>query len=191
MNVAGVSRWLRCWMRRCVTGGRPSAATVLCLVIAAGTTTGPTMAATLHLGNAGEPETLDPHRYNLRLEETVLNDLFEGLVTFGIDGKPAPGAAERWQTSADGLTWTFHLRAGLTWSDGTPLSSEDFVFSLRRTLDPKTAASLAYFLYPIAGAEGANRGTTPLSSIGVEAPDPRTLVIRLANPNPYFAERLM
>jgi oligopeptide transport system substrate-binding protein len=185
----GVScRGVSCRGIRCRGIGQALLAACVLLVAAAAPAA---LAATLHLGNAGEPETLDPHRYNLRLEETILNDLFEGLVTFGPDGAPAPGAAERWETSADGLTWTFHLRASLKWSDGTPLTSADFAYSLARTVDPKTAASLAYFLYPIAGAEAVNRGEQPPSSLGVSAPDPRTLVVRLANPNPYFAERLM
>src|SRR5512139_2139061 len=112
----------------------------------------------LHLGNDGEPETLDPHRYNLRLEETLLNDLFMGLTTFDREGRPSPGCAESWTVSADGLTWTFRLRANLVWSDGTPLTAADFVYSLRRVLDPATAASLAYFLYPIANAEAVSTG---------------------------------
>ena len=62
---------------------------------------------TLMIGNSGEPATLDPHKYNLRLEETLLNDLFLGLTTFSADGEIVAGAAESWETSADGLTWRF------------------------------------------------------------------------------------
>ena len=71
--------------------------------------TGAALAAgdVLRLGNAGEPETLDPHRYNLRLEETILTDLFLGLTTFDAEANIVPGAAEGWQVSEDGLTWTF------------------------------------------------------------------------------------
>jgi oligopeptide transport system substrate-binding protein len=145
----------------------------------------------LHLGNDGEPETLDPHRYNLRLEETLLNDLFTGLTTFDVEGRPSPGCAEAWTVSDDGLRWTFRLREKLVWSDGRPLTSEDFVYSLRRVLDPKTAASLAHFLYPIANAEEVNTGALPPDRLAVTAPDPRTLEIRLAEPFPFFAERLM
>jgi oligopeptide transport system substrate-binding protein len=145
----------------------------------------------LHLGNDGEPETLDPHRYNLRLEETLLNDLFTGLTTFDAEGRPAPGCAESWTVSADGLLWTFKLRPGLLWSDGTPLTAADFVYAFRRLLDPKTAASLAYFLYPIQNAEAVNTGTLPPESLAVAAPDPQTIEIRLVAPFPFFAERLM
>ncbi|MGA0838651.1 MAG: peptide ABC transporter substrate-binding protein [Pseudomonadales bacterium] len=149
------------------------------------------VADTLRLGNPGEPETLDPHRYNLRLEETILTDLFLGLTTFNAAGETVPGAAERWETSADGLRWTFHLRSGLQWSDGTPLSAQDFVYAFRRLLDPDTAASLAYFMYPLANAEAVNAGALPVTALGAAAPDARTLVLTLAKPYPYLPERLL
>lgn len=145
----------------------------------------------LHFGNVGEPETLDPHRYNLRLEETILTDLFLGLTTFDAAANIVPGAAEHWETSADGLTWTFTLRDGLAWSDGTPLGAEDFVYAFRRLLDPNTAASLAYFMYPLRNAAAVNAGTAPAENLGVRAPDPRTLVLTLEKPYPYLPERLL
>ncbi len=150
-----------------------------------------THAATLNLGYNGEPETLDPSRYNLRLEETILNDLFMGLTTFDAEARVTPGAAESWTTSPDGLTWTFKLRAGLTWSDGHPLTADDFVYSFRRLLDPKTAASLAHFMYPLANAEAINTGKAPVESLGARAPDDRTLVLELGAPFPFLPERLM
>lgn len=148
-------------------------------------------AEVLHLGNTGEPETLDPHRYNLRLEETLLNDLFMGLTTFNASGEIVPGAASSWNSSSDGLTWTFTLRPGLKWSDGAPLTANDFVYSFRRLLDPSTAASLAYFLYMIENAAEVNAGTKPIASLGVSAPTATTLVLRLAKPYPYLLERLL
>ena len=102
---------------------------------------------TLMIGNSGEPATLDPHKYNLRLEETLLNDLFLGLTTFNANGEIVAGAAESWETSGDGLTWRFFLREDLKWSDGKNLTAEDFVYSFRRLLNPQTAASLSYFIY--------------------------------------------
>ncbi len=146
---------------------------------------------TLRLGNAGEPETLDPHRYNLRLEETILTDLFLGLTTFDADANVVPGAARSWDVSEDGLTWTFHLRSGLSWSDGVPLTAGDFVYSFRRLLAPATAASLAYFMYPLKNAEAVNAGKLPATALGVSAPDPSTVVISLARPYPYLPERLL
>ena len=144
----------------------------------------------LHIGNGGEPLTLDPHRYNLRLEQTILGDLFEGLTTVDAEGRIVPGAAERWEMSDDGLTWTFHLRKGGRWSDGKPVTAHDFVFSLRRLLNPATAASLAYFLYPIVNAEAVNMGNEPPDALGVQALGDHTLEIRLEAPFPFLAERL-
>lgn len=146
---------------------------------------------TLIIGNAGEPQTLDPHRYNLRLEETLLNDLFMGLTTFNGAGEIVPGAAQSWQTSDDGLTWTFDLRRDMQWSDGQPLNADDFVYSFQRLQDPKTAASLAYFMYMIKNAPEVNRGDLPPTDLGVSALDPDTLVIQLSQPYPYLLERLL
>ena len=148
-------------------------------------------AQVLELANGGEPETLDPHRYNLRLEETLLNDLFLGLTTFNAAGEIVPGCAERWQTSEDGLTWTFHLRAGLRWSDGQALTAHDFVYAFRRLQDPETAASLAYFMDMVDNATEINSGRAPIDALGVAAPDDRTFVITLARPYPYLLERLL
>ncbi len=146
---------------------------------------------TLYLGNAGEPETLDPHRYNLRLEETLLTDLFLGLTTFDAAAGIVPGAAEGWTISDDGLVWTFTLREGLAWSDGTPLTAADFVYAFRRLLDPATAASLAYFMYPLRNAEAINAGRVPAAQLGARAVNDRTLELTLERPYPYLPERLL
>lgn len=143
--------------------------------------------ACLEYGNNAEPQTLDPQKANLVDEASVIGDLMEGLTTEAPDATPVPGAAERWETSPDGLTWTFHLRES-RWSDGAPVTADDFVFGLRRTLDPKTASVYAYLLYVIAGGQAVNEGKAPLTSLGVEAPDPRTLVVHLTHPAPYFLE---
>ena len=148
-------------------------------------------AETLHLGNAGEPETLDPHRYNLRLEETILTDLFMGLTTFDAKGATVPGSAESWMVSEDGLTWTFKLRDDLFWSDGEPLTAHDFVYAFRRLMDPDTAASLAYFMYMLENAEAVNSGDLPTSALGVHATNARELVLTLNQPYPYLPERLL
>lgn len=145
----------------------------------------------LHLGNAGEPETLDPHRYNLRLEETILTDLFMGLTTFNAYGETVPGAANAWRVSDDGLTWTFELDADLKWSDGRSLNANDFVYAFRRLLAPETAASLAYFMYPIANAEAVNAGKLPATALGAEAIDAHTLRLTLHKPYPHLPERLL
>ena len=148
-------------------------------------------AAELHIGNGGEPLTLDPHRYNLNLEEKILADLFEGLTAHDASGRIVPGAAEGWSVSEDGLTWIFHLREEARWSDGVPVTAADFVFSFRRLLDPATAASLAYFLYAIDGAAAVNAGKAPVDELGVRAFGTHRLEIRLAEPFPFLAERLI
>ncbi len=148
-------------------------------------------AAQLHIGNTGEPQTLDPHRYNLRLEETLLNDLFMGLTTFSARGEIVPGAAQSWDTSDDGLTWQFYLRPDLAWSDGAPLTAHDFVYAYRRLQAPETAASLAYFMYMLKNAAAINRGEMPVTELGVSAVDDHTLVLTLERPYPYLLERLL
>jgi oligopeptide transport system substrate-binding protein len=148
-------------------------------------------AGEIRLGNAGEPQTLDPHRYNLRLEETILTDLFLGLTAMNADGVIVPGAATSWTTSDDGLVWTFQLRDDLKWSDGKPLTADDFVYSFRRLLNPATAASLAYFMYPLKNAKAVNAGELPLEALGATAPSPHTLILELELPYPHLAERLL
>jgi oligopeptide transport system substrate-binding protein len=147
--------------------------------------------AVVRLGNAGEPQTLDPQRYNLRLEETILTDLFLGLTSMDAGGHIGPGAARAWTVSDDGLVWTFELEEDLRWSDGAPLTAADFVYAYRRLLDPATAASLAYFMYPLKNARAVNSGTMPPERLGVRAEDPGTLVLELEEPYPHLPERLL
>jgi oligopeptide transport system substrate-binding protein len=99
-----------------------------------------------------------------------------------------PGVASSWETSPDGLVWIFHLRPGLRWSDGSPLTAGDFVWSFRRAVDPATASPYAEALYPIANAARLNAGSEQdATKLGVAAPDPLTLVVTLAQPTAYLA----
>ncbi|HVJ51031.1 MAG TPA: peptide ABC transporter substrate-binding protein [Aliidongia sp.] len=142
----------------------------------------------LRRGNHDEPETLDPQKSDGSQEYWIQTDLFEGLAKFDAEGKIVPGAAESWEASADGLTWIFHLRHGLEWSDGSPLTAEDFVWSLRRAVDPRTAAAYASILYPVVGAKEINDGREKdLAKLGVAAPDPLTVTFRLTQPTPFLA----
>jgi oligopeptide transport system substrate-binding protein len=141
----------------------------------------------MEYGNDSEPATLDPQKANLVDEATIISDLILGLTTDAPDGRPVPGMATHWETSADALTWTFHLRDS-KWSDGVPVTADDFVFGLRRTLDPKTASIYGYLLYVIKGGKAVNEGKAPLESLGVTALDPHTLQIRLEHPAPYLPE---
>lgn len=144
----------------------------------------------LDRGNGPEPTTLDAHRGAEVNAQNILMDLYEGLVTFAADGRIVPGLAERWEVSADGLTWTFHLRADLRWSNGEPLDASQFVASMRRALDPDTAAPLASLFASIRNAPAVMRGEQAPIALGITAPDARTVVIELTQPTALL-ERLV
>ncbi len=136
----------------------------------------------------GEPKTLDPHGVSGTWENYIVGDAFMGLLTDAADAKPVPGAAESWTISDDGLTYTFKLRDH-KWSDGTPVTAEDFVYSWRRLLDPATAAEYASIMYPVKNAEKINTGEIKdLSQLGVRAIDDKTLEVTLENPTGYFLQ---
>nr|WP_279347177.1 peptide ABC transporter substrate-binding protein [Govania unica] len=105
-------------------------------------------------------------------------------------GEAVAGAAERWDVSADGRVYVFHLRKGLVWSDGEPLTADDFVFSFRRLADPATAASYASNMFVFENGEAINQGKLPKERLGVRALDPLTLELRLHTPVPYLLEML-
>lgn len=143
----------------------------------------------LEYGNDTEPLSLDPQRAELYEEALVIGDLMMGLTTEAADGAVIPGMAERWETSSDGLTWTFHLRPA-RWSDGTPVTAEDFVFAYRRVLDPKTGATYAYLLELLKNGAAASAGKAPLETVGARALDTRTLQLTLEHPAPYLPQLL-
>ncbi|MEQ1755041.1 MAG: peptide ABC transporter substrate-binding protein [Micropepsaceae bacterium] len=143
----------------------------------------------LYRGNAGEPKSLDPHRATGTWENHIIGDMFLGLYTESADASPILGAADKVETSKDGLRWTFHIRPH-TWSDGKPVTSNDFVFALKRILDPATAAEYRELLYPIKNAEKVSYGKAEVTTLGVSAPDPQTLIIDLENPAPYLPQIL-
>lgn len=140
----------------------------------------------LRRGNPGEPDTLDPQRAEDETSREIIRDLFEGLVGEAPGGELVPGAAESWRVSDDGLSWTFVLREDGRWSNGDPVTAADFVAGLRRAVDPATASSSAALLGPIRNAGAIVAGEAPPESLGVSAPDERTVVIELAAPVPYL-----
>jgi ABC-type oligopeptide transport system substrate-binding subunit len=135
-----------------------------------------------------EPEMRDPGVMSGQPDGRFARLVFEGLVTNDPQTlEPRPGQAYRWEESADGLTLTFHLRPGLQWSDGTPLTARDFVWSWRRVLSPRTASRNAALLYPLRNGERFHRGELEDSTqVGVAAPDDSTLVVTLESPTAYF-----
>lgn len=141
-------------------------------------------------GNDADPETLDPHKSSTVAEAHILRDLCDGLLTYDNRGAIVAAAARDWSVSADGTIYRFSLRPDGRWSNGETVTAENFVYSLRRIMDPATGAKYAEVLFPIAGAAAVNRGERPPESLGVAAPDPGTVEIRLEQPTPYFLELL-
>ncbi|MFW2365031.1 MAG: peptide ABC transporter substrate-binding protein [Desulforhopalus sp.] len=140
---------------------------------------------TLRVATMGEPASLDPHKVSGTWENYVVGDMFVGLTTENPKAEPVPGVAESWTISEDGMTYTFKLRKS-SWSDGTPFTANDFVYSMRRILLPETAAEYASLLYIIKGAEQINSGKAAAETLGVKALDDHTLEIQLTGPAPYF-----
>jgi oligopeptide transport system substrate-binding protein len=157
-------------------------------LLAAGFANGPAAADTvIHRVLSADVTSLDPHLVGVTYETEVVADLFEGLTAYGPDAAIGPGAATSWEVSPDEKTYIFHLRPGLKWSDGTPLTAADFVYSLRRALAPDTGASYSAILNPIRGAQAIAEGKVKdLSTLGVEAVDPVTLRISVERPTPYL-----
>jgi oligopeptide transport system substrate-binding protein len=140
------------------------------------------------VGNGTEPQDLDPQTVSGVPEHKLIMALFEGLLAENPrDLSPEPGVAERWEVSADGLAYTFHLRADARWSDGTPLTAATFVRSYQRMLTPALAAEYAYLLHFIKNARAYNEGKlADFAAVGVTAVDDRTLRITLETPTPFL-----
>jgi len=146
----------------------------------------------LHRGIGYEPTDLDPQLVTGIAEGNIVTALFEGLVVEDPrDLHPVPGVAERWDISADGLVYTFHLRANARWSNGRPVTAQDFVSSWQRILTPSLEADNAGMLEVLQGAEAFHRGLTKdFSGVGAAAIDARTLRVSLEHPTIDFLERL-
>lgn len=151
----------------------------------AATASGPQI---LRVSQRNEPGDLDPAKVTLPDEFGLLRALLEGLLRPGVNGgEPRPGAAERFDVSADGLTYTFHLRAGAQWSDGEPVTAAHFADAYRRLLTPATAAPKAAVFYPVRNARAFVEGkTTDFATVGFRVAGPRTLAITLEQPTPRF-----
>jgi oligopeptide transport system substrate-binding protein len=142
---------------------------------------------TVSVIDAGEPQTMDPAHNSSVDGSTKILHLFEGLTRVDKDGKTVPGIAEKWDISADGLTYTFHLRNS-KWSDGQPLKAQDFQYEWLRVLDQKTASEYAFLLFYIKNAEEFNSGKAKAEDVGIKATNDNTLVVTLKAPCTYFLD---
>ena len=142
----------------------------------------------LEVGNLTEPTDLDPQVITSAQDAKIVLALEEGLVTLDpADLRPLPGAAAGWDVSADLTVYTFHLRPTAKWSDGAPVTAQDFLYAFRRMLSPRLGAEYSYMLYDMANAEAFNLGKlADFSQVGCQALDPLTLRITLRFPTPYF-----
>lgn len=142
----------------------------------------------LRSNNSSEPGSLDPALAQGTHESWVLENVFEGLMTFDEKGELVPGMAESYEISDDELTYTFTLRDGVKWSNGDPVTAEDFEFTWKRALDPELAADYANILYYIKGGEAYNTGQGSRDDVAVKALDEKTLEVTLESPTAYFLE---
>lgn len=144
----------------------------------------------LHYGNGAEPQGLDPHVVTGVPENHILRAIFEGLaVKNPYTLEPEPGVAERWEFSDDGRVITFFINPKARWSNGDPVTADDYVWSWMRALHPDMGNLYSYMLYPVKNAEAfATRKIEDFAEVGVKAPDPQTLVVTLNEPTPYFLQ---
>ena len=145
----------------------------------------------LLLGNNAEPQSLDPHKATAVADGKIISTLLEGLVRADAadDRKALPGMAESWEHNEDASEWRFHLRAA-SWSDGRPVTAQDFAYAYRRLLHPEFGGRYAEMLYPLKGARAYNRGEAPWEQVGVATPDARTLILRMEYPTPHLLRML-
>ncbi len=148
----------------------------------------------LHLGNLSEPKDLDPHIITGLSAYNVIAALHEGLVAEAPDNsslRPAPGVAESWSVSKDRTVYTFNLRPDAKWSNGDPMTADDFIFSYKRMLSPALGSPYAYMLYILKNGRVYNHGEhADFSSVGVKAINVHTLELTLEMPIPSFLSRL-
>ncbi len=139
-------------------------------------------------GANGDVQSLDPHKTSTVEEFNITNDLFMGLMTSDASGNAIPGASVEQNVSADGKVWTFKMRPDAVWSDGTPVTADDFVYSMRREVNPETASEYAYLSNVILNGEDIIAGKKKPEELGVKAIDPMTLEVTLKASTPYFLE---
>lgn len=141
----------------------------------------------LRLGTQAFPTSLDPRSTLSSSANYCFKLLFDGLMRINVDGEPVCAVAESYTLSGDGKTYTFHLRESY-WNNGDPVTADDFAYSWEKILSPTFDTPFVHLLYPIKNARAVKNGEKPLSSLGVRAAGPRTLVVELEHPVPHFLQ---
>ncbi|MCK3655231.1 oligopeptide ABC transporter substrate-binding protein OppA [Pasteurellaceae bacterium Macca] len=139
---------------------------------------------------SAEPATLDPQKMEGTGESLIARQIFEGLVNSDEDGRIIPGVATRWEASEDNKTWTFYLRQDAKWSNGDPVTAQDFVYAWRRLVDPKTASPYASYLnfMKMENVDDILQGKKPVDTLGITAVDDHTLRLTLSAPVSYAVD---
>lgn len=140
-------------------------------------------------GNGSDPATLDPQLAESNEAFNIILDSFAGVVALDSEGKVHPELAEKWDNQ-DNKVWTFHLRPGLTWSNGQPITADDLVYSWQRLADPKTASPYQSYISAVhlLNADAVMSGKLPPSALGVKAIDPQTFQVTLSQPVSWFLQ---
>lgn len=134
-----------------------------------------------------EPSTIDPGLAEDLPSMAIARAAFDGLLRVGVDGQVKESVADKYEVSPDGLTYTFHLR-DTKWSNGDPVTAQDFEYAWKRVLNPETASGYAYQLYYLKNGEAYNSSKAKAEDVGVKATDDKTLVVSLENPAPFFPQ---
>lgn len=142
----------------------------------------------LIIGNNAEPQSFDPHLATSVSDGKIIRSLLEGLLRGDAadDSQVLPGVASHWKSNERADEWTFHLNPKAQWSDGKALTADDFVYAYKRLLHPEFGGRYAEMLYPLLGAEDYNKGKITADQLGVSAPDPHTLKLKLHSPTPQL-----
>lgn len=135
-----------------------------------------------------DPDSIDPHKSTSVGGSIIMQNIFEGLVRTNAKMEQDPGVAESWETNENKTVWTFKLREDSKWSDGNPVTAEDFVYGWKRAVDPATACEYAYMLDPVLNATKIYNGELGVDELGVKAIDANTLEVTLEQPTDYMLE---
>ncbi|MDD3266651.1 MAG: peptide ABC transporter substrate-binding protein [Burkholderiales bacterium] len=145
---------------------------------------------TIRIDVGAEVPSLDPTKAEDVNSVRIMYDLFAGLLDFNQKNEIIPGMAKSWDISADGKTYTFHLRDGLKFSDGSPITAKDFVYSWQRLVDPKVGSSYSFLLSNVINGQSIIDGKKSLATLGVKASDDKTFVVTLNNPDSSFLDKV-